>query len=191
MPGDDPRGELREQLVCDNLRLAYYFARRAYRDGCGLELEDLEQEAVLGLMAAAGLYDPQGHPRMPFGTWARPYIVRHVNEAIERWQRVQAEPLPAELADPETESAGELRLALEVWEMVQELPQRCQALVVRRYGLDERPAWGLLKLSAHFGLPSRTVGRLLQEGRSLLRAACIERGLAHDAWAQGLAAEIA
>lgn len=188
MMGDEPA---RERLVRDNLRLAYYHARRLHRPGrAGLDVEDLEQEAVLGLMAASQLYDLATHPEMPFGSFARLYLVRHINEALERWERARVDPLLGDFPDPSSDP-GRDRLALEVWDMLEHVPDRCRALLVRRYGLDGGPAMGLLELSDHFGLPARSVGRMLAIGRQVIRQECRARGFSFDRWAERLASEIA
>jgi RNA polymerase sigma factor (sigma-70 family) len=181
--------DAREQLVHDNLRLAYYHARRLYRPG-GLDVEDLEQEAVMGLMAAAGLYRPAENPQCPFSSFSRQYIVRHVNEAIRRWEKCRADPLFVDLPDPSADP-GRDRLALEIWDMLEHVPRACRALVVRRYGLDGEEPMGLIELSEHFGLPARTVGRQLAVGREIVRAECHARGFSVETYAQRLAAEIA
>ena len=185
----DP-SERREQLVRDHLRLAYYHARRLYggRAGRGgLEVEDLEQEAVLGLMAASAQYDQAEHPGMPFPAFSRLYIVRHVNEAARRWERCRAEPLGVDLPAP-TGDEGADRMALEVWDMLQGVPATERAILVRRYGLDGEPALGLVELAEFFGLPARSIGRALAMARSLVRRECKDRGFHFDRWAEAAAA---
>lgn len=181
MPFDDAG---RERLVTENLRYAYHLARLRHRPGMGaLGLEDLEQEAVLGLMAAAAAYDVEEHPDVPFSAFARRYIKTYINEIVARWGLVRLDPLTADIPAPAEDPRRE-RLALEVWDMLAHVPPRCRPLLVRRYGLDDGPALGLHELSRRFGLPPRTVGRLLEIGRDSVREQCRIRGFSFESWAR-------
>jgi RNA polymerase sigma factor (sigma-70 family) len=182
---------LRERLVTDNLRLAYSFARRAHRPSMGaLGVEDLEQEAVMGLMAAAAKYDIEEYPDVPFSTFARRYILRYIDDAASRWGMARLDPLVGDVPDRSTDShAG--RLELEVWDMLQCVPPRARPVLIRRYGLDGGPALGLLDLADHFGLPARSVGRLLAVGREVVRQECEARGFRFERWARAIAGKIA
>ena len=181
----------RERLVEKNLRLAYFHAHRACRQvNRALGLEDLEQEAVIGLMAAAGQYDVELHPDVPFSAFARDYILRYINEAIERWSRVELDPLLTEVPDPHFDTARE-RLQLEVWDMLEHVPRQVRPLLVRRYGLDGGPTLGLIELADKFGLTVRTAGRQLAMAREVIRHECRERGFSFERWAQQIADKIA
>ncbi len=89
----------RERLVTENLRLCDWTVNRALRhvwDGTFQpdERDDLVQEARLGLMRAAVLFDPTRGVR--FGTFAFWHIRQRVGRAMDRWHRVIPPP-----ADPD------------------------------------------------------------------------------------------
>lgn len=66
----------RHKLVEHNIRLAVKYAREW--QGCGLTLEDLIQEACLGLSVAAGKFDPD---KGRFTTYATQWIRKYLYEA--------------------------------------------------------------------------------------------------------------
>lgn len=172
----------RQQLVERNLRLAYYLARKI--EPMGVDLEDLEQAAALGLCAAAQIFDPDSHPGVKFGTFARDYVIRYLTEEITRHVRSEAHAhLRADVAEPGP-SATEDRMALEVWEALESLPPREKLLIVRRFGLDGGPPCGLIALSFHFGIPVRTISRLLAAARELIGDALRSRGWTQERWAE-------
>jgi DNA-directed RNA polymerase sigma subunit (sigma70/sigma32) len=66
----------RDKLVTSNMGLVHLVARRYVRPG-GLELEDIVQHGVIGLMRACDLYDPE---RSAFSS----YAVMWIRQAIGR-----------------------------------------------------------------------------------------------------------
>lgn len=182
MPRLDTYG--RQRLVADNLRLAYYLARRV--DRMGVELEDCEQAAALGLCAAAQAYDPDRHPGVPFSAYARDYVIRYLTEEVTRHVRAGLHAhLSADVAAPGP-SAADDRLANEVWEAVESLSVHERTLIVRRFGLDGGAPSGLFELSVHFGVPVRSLNRLLAVARRKLGEALRAKG-----WTEAQAAQAA
>ena len=80
-----------DRLIAGHLSLAYGMANRYRRRG--LPLEDLRQEALLGLLQAARRYRPEQGAR--FSTYAVYWIKKQILAALERekGQSLQAESL--------------------------------------------------------------------------------------------------
>jgi RNA polymerase sigma factor (sigma-70 family) len=170
--------DARERVVEENLRLAYYLARRAKRRvGELIELEDLEQEAALGLMVAAQNYDPKENPDVPFGAFAQLWVIRYLAELIQSTQRASLELcLTADVVDLSSGAPGSERLAIEVWETVAKLPRRERLMVVRRFGLDGAAPSKLYELGQHLGVSSTTAKRLLACALTQLRRDFMNEG---------------
>ncbi len=91
--------ELRNQFIVEWLPLAWRGCRRFMR--CGILLDDLRQEAVVGLIHAVDAFDPAKGPFMAYASKAinhqltdmcadqmRPYkITRHVNDLVNKVHR--------------------------------------------------------------------------------------------------------
>lgn len=79
--GDD---HARNRLVMEHMGLARKLARAAGRRG-PVDVADLVQEAVFGIVRAAAKYDPIAHPGVRFGNyaarWMRLYIARALADA--------------------------------------------------------------------------------------------------------------
>lgn len=168
------RSDERLKLVESHLRLAYFLARRV--EGCGLDLEDREQAAALGLCAAATAFDPDAHPGVPFSAFARDYIIRHLTDEVSRHVR---SGLHASLgADVEApgRSRAEARLDGDVWEAMESLTAFERRLVSRRFGLGGTAPAGLLELSFELGVPVRSLSRLLAIARRKLGESLRARG---------------
>lgn len=174
----------RELLVSKNLRIAYFLARKF--DGHGMELEDLEQEAALGLCAAALVFDPAEYPSANFGTYARDYVKRYLTEAVARHVRFQALSLSYDVPDA-CPSAAQDRMVSEVWDALEILSPRERMVVVRRFGLDGGPPSGLLELSFHFGIPVRSLNRMLCQARATVGDFLKSHGWTQEKWAQASA----
>jgi RNA polymerase sigma factor (sigma-70 family) len=160
----------REQTVRDNLRLAYHLSGLDQYRRWGLERDDREQEAVLGLCQAAQVFDPDR--RVAFGSFARTYIIGCIWRAIARnLAESDHEPLPDALAGPE---AG--RLEAEVAEALESLSEAEQVLLANRFGLDGCQPQGLIGLADTFGCSMRQVTRMLATAREHLRAELERRG---------------
>ena len=86
------RGDLaaKERLINSNLRLVVKFARRY--QGHGLPLEDLVQEAMLGLIRAAEKFDwRRGYK---FSTYAVLWIKQAIQRGLDNTGRAGADPRP-------------------------------------------------------------------------------------------------
>ena len=101
----------RDGLVNAHIGLAYSFAR-----GCqnrGLPLEDLRQEALLGLLEAAERFDPGRGTQ--FGTYAVHWIRKRLLAALDSEKAVTSntEPLgERDLAAPDTQTEPRLEPAI-------------------------------------------------------------------------------
>lgn len=77
-----------EALVTENMRLAYYIARRKYRN-CGMELEDTEATALLGLVKAAITFKPE--KGISFSTYAGACIDNEIRLELRKKKRHEYE----------------------------------------------------------------------------------------------------
>ena len=80
---------LRNRLVTANIRLVYHIALK-YRDQ-GLELDDLIQEGILGLMRAAFKFDANAESR--FSTYAYWWIKQAIKQAIGKQRSLIRYPM--------------------------------------------------------------------------------------------------
>ncbi len=77
-----------EALVTENMRLAYYIARRKYKN-CGIETEDVEATALLGLVKAAKTFNPE--KGILFSTYAGICIDNEILLELRRKRRHECE----------------------------------------------------------------------------------------------------
>ncbi|MDD4223971.1 MAG: sigma-70 family RNA polymerase sigma factor [Candidatus Cloacimonetes bacterium] len=84
-PNRDPNLE-RDRLIENHLRLAYKYAQK-YQNR-GLPLEDLRQEALLGLLEAARRFEPERG--WNFSTYACPWIKKRLLAALAKEKRATA-----------------------------------------------------------------------------------------------------
>ena len=150
----------RDQLVEQNMGFVVTTARQYV--GRGLSLDDLVSEGSVGLVKAAGKYDPARG--VHFASFAAPYIRRQIEKALQQEspeRRVESRnngehrsldaPLGAKpnvsllsiLVDgnaPETDGRANSALHEEAVEKVlQTLNEREQQVVVAYYGLGQEP----------------------------------------------------
>lgn len=149
-----------DQILGQFSKLAYGVARTyQYR---GLSLEDLRQEALLGLVYAAGRYDPECGAR--FSTYAVYWIKKQILQALDRESAASllADPLEGqhleELAAPDTLPAEDPELRLP--ESLPELERRILVLSCQ-YQLT------LKEISQSLSLPVERVKQL--RGKALRR----------------------
>jgi RNA polymerase sigma factor (sigma-70 family) len=162
----------REAIVRENLRLAYHLSALDRYRRWGLDREDREQEAVLGLCQAAQAFDPDAHPGVPFSSFARTHVIGCIWRAIIRHLAESNHvSLPCELA-----SADPDRLESEVSDALDELPVEEQQLIAHRFGLDGGEPVGLLGLADLYGCSVRQVTRMLAVAREHLRVELERRG---------------
>ena len=74
---------MRDRLVLDHLKLPQQIARKLVKSlpPC-FEMDDLIQAGMLGLLEAAGQFDPVAHPGVAFGAFARRRIKGEIQESI-------------------------------------------------------------------------------------------------------------
>lgn len=71
-----------DDLIDDNTRMIYKIARKYYGINRELELDDLIQEGILGLIAAANKYDFNNEKKAKFITFAVYYIDRYIHSCV-------------------------------------------------------------------------------------------------------------
>jgi RNA polymerase primary sigma factor len=127
------RGDVaaRNELVRRNLGLAGLFARRYARRNNGQDLDDLFQEAVIGLITAVGRFDAASHGDVSFTTYAGYWIRERIVKTLRRNTTVQV-------------AAHAYRLDAR-WRAGEDLPDRLCAIVRRA-----QAAW-----ADHVGLDGR------------------------------------
>ncbi len=123
------------QVAIDNRGLAYALARKFLN--CGLEIDDLVQEGLIGLWMAATKYDPtRGVPFSSFSRFHMLYCMRMGIYRCGRWVQRAREPIDIEDAGPaRTLDDDERALVLRA---IGELTIEEQAIILRHYGLDGR-----------------------------------------------------
>lgn len=74
-----------EELIVSNERIIYKIANKYNGINRELELEDLYQNGVLGLITAAKKYDFNNEKKAKFITYAVYYINRYINNSVNGW----------------------------------------------------------------------------------------------------------
>ncbi len=149
-----------DQILGNYGKLAYGVARR-YQNR-GLPLEDLRQEALLGLVYAAGRFDPDCGAQ--FSTYAVYWIKKQILQALDRESAASllADPLESqhleELAAPETLPAEDPALRL---------PESLPELERRILVLSCQHQLTLKEISQSLSLPVERVKQL--RGKALRR----------------------
>ena len=184
----------RDRMVTANLRLAHFVAYRLR--GAGLAIEDLVQEATLGLMRAVDKFDYRlGYKFSTYALqWIRQSTTRaiadasrtirvpgHVHDDIVRLrklgrpleQRLGREPTPAELAGasgmPERKVRQAQRFARAIDELLEALPPR-DALVVRlRLGIGGGEPRTLEEVGTSLGITRERTRQLEARAMNRLR----------------------
>jgi RNA polymerase primary sigma factor len=150
----------REEMVVGNLRLVLFWALRY--QGRGVELADLFQEGVIGLMRAVELYDAGRGTR--FSTYASWRIRSQMQAAVlvaERWSG--ADPrfdvvVPA--AEPDEsidEAVVHASVLCELRQAVDDLDDLGRRVVALRFGLDGTGPLSLNDVARQLHLGSRRV----------------------------------
>ncbi len=160
------RHAARRQLVELLLPAAAAMAARYRRAIPGLTRDDLQQEAVIGLLKAMDSYNPELN--VPFGAFARRRMAGATLDAVRRWAKgrrasypVEASPAEAPGQPPpsEIESADMLAYCLA------HLPQRHRKIVEMHF-IHHLPR---RCIAAELGLHVSRVGQLLREAAASLR----------------------
>ncbi len=174
--------EERNELVEKNIGLAVHFADTF--QASHMEYEDLVQEAYLGLIDAAQMYDPARGTA--FSTYARWHIVKTVMDAIHNRNEIVRTPRRrpsiicgpledsgvAEMPDPRASTAemmDEEEMVEAVRLCIKQLPSR-EAVVVRlRYGVNTRKLT-LTKVGDILGVTAERVRQIQNSAEEKLRA---------------------
>jgi RNA polymerase sigma factor (sigma-70 family) len=166
--------ERREEIVLAHLSLAYRICRdRRYRTW-GLHLDELEQAAAVGLVIASQSYDDERN--VPFGAYCRDYVARSIWEAItENLVGSEHVPITRDVPEPGSDPRTE-RLQSELHDALEALTPDEQHLLIRRFGLDDRPPMGLIDMADHFGCSARQMTRLLGAAKENLDRELRRRG---------------
>jgi RNA polymerase sigma factor (sigma-70 family) len=163
----------RENIVRENLGLAYHLAGLKRYRRWGTDPLDLEQEAVLGLCQAAQKYDDARN--VPFGKFARDHVIGCLWRAIMANLREEHAALPPELPADRTPASAD-RLVSDVAEAVSYLDRNDRMVLRARFGLEGGEPMGVIGLADHFGVSVTTMKRMLAEARMSLRAELERRG---------------
>lgn len=86
---ESERAAARERLIIHNLRLAMKICQE-YR-GCGMEIEDLFSEAVIGLMSAVDRWDPPKGSKL--SSYATVWIKQKIKRALSNQSRTVRLPV--------------------------------------------------------------------------------------------------
>lgn len=187
-----PQQRKRNQLVEDNMGLAVHFAK--HFQATRMDHEDLVQEAMMGLIDAAELYDPK--KGTTFSTYARWRILKRVMDAIHNTNEIIKTPRRrpshicrtldrfdgAGLIDP----APDVSDILDDAEMVdtvraclKELPSR-EALVIRmRRGINT-PKLTLQLVGRILAVSTERVRQIQVSGEEKLKHLLAEHGILRD-----------
>lgn len=177
-----------DKLVADNIRLAFYFAKRWYGQ---FEVDEVNSLAFLGLTKAAKTFDPD--KGIKFATYAARVINNEIRMAWRKDQNVKANrngkmlgsfqdiitndfegnelsledviPSDVELEDSVVNEVYKRELEREVFEALERLNEKQRGALYLYYieGLNQR------ETSERMGISQSYVSRLLKQGRSRLR----------------------
>jgi RNA polymerase sigma factor (sigma-70 family) len=157
-----------EKLLAEHQGLVLAVLKRQWLGG--MAYADLVQEGQIALWQAVLGYEPErGYA---FSTYAWRAIERRIWAVVGRWQRgggsveVVAAGDPLTIAERELEASQRQRGVAAV---VQQLPERLEAVISSVYGLDGRPARTLAALGRDWGLSRERVRQLHNEGLRQLR----------------------
>ena len=187
----------REALIVAHLALArakaaYYAAR------CGLEREDLEQEAMVGLCLAADRWRPESFPGIGFGCFAKVWIRRHLEAAI----RTEGHSIPDRLArarwrprrvrtpieyfavldrEPDLDNTSE-----QVWDALSLCDREQRAVVVRLYGLGDHCQRTVNQIAHELRMPRARVRSLADSALGMIGRELARRGWTAESWATAM-----
>lgn len=174
--------ETEDKLIEENMRLAYWTAQKF--KGCGIEQEDLNGIALLGLVKAARAYDEQ---KGAFTAFAIPVMRNRILMELRRNKRcAKAVSLDAEITssgDEKMVSLGEMipyreqgyerveaaLTALRLMQGLKEKERKAVYLILCR-GLSQRDAGRAL------GVSQSTVSRLIKSAKEKMRNCAGEGG---------------
>lgn len=161
------RQAARQQIVELLLPAAAAMAARYRRALPGLTRDDLQQEAVIGLLSAMDTYNPELN--VPFGAFARRRMTGAILDAVRRWAKGRRNTHPADAStteSPAQPAPSEIESADLLAYVLAQLPQR-QRKIVEMYFIQHVPR---RRIAAELGLHISRVGQLLREAAALLRS---------------------
>jgi RNA polymerase primary sigma factor len=177
----------RDRLVLGNLRLSVWLAKKLQKRfrTCQLELPDLIQEGVLGLIRAVELIEKRFGTR--FATYATPWIFQYIQRAIVNTERLIRLPAHREkggdyrelgrfscilsldcahraLTDPSSQESDLKELAREQSAAVRValkcLPARSAVVLERRFGFDRQEPQTLEEIGRQLGITRERVRQI-------------------------------
>jgi RNA polymerase sigma factor (sigma-70 family) len=185
-----PLQKKRNELVLANMGLATHFAN--HFQASRMEYKDLVQEAYLGLIDAAELYDPARGTK--FSTYARWHILKIIMDAIHTRNEIVRTPRrrpslicgSLETAYDLADSAPDVSEVLDEAEMVDAvrdgiklLPSR-EAMVIRmRRGVNTLPMT-LRQVGDILAVTPERVRQIQNSGEEKLRAILAESAILRD-----------
>ena len=173
--------EERNKLVEENMGLAVHFANNYQVSR--MEFEDIVQEAYLGLIDAAELFDPTRGTK--FSTYAGWHILKRIMDAVHNRNEMVRTPrrrpshvcnsldesanaIPDHRMGPDEELDANARTD-EVHDLIKELPPR-EAIVIRlRHGVNTEKLT-LRKVADILGVTPERVRQIQNSGEEKLRA---------------------
>lgn len=131
----------RHELVDSCIGLAYSLARRrGWQNYSGIEVEDLEQEALAALCGCAQRFDPVRHPNVRFSTFAGTCIIGRLCSYCAANRRRELTNFDMrEFVDPASMQPMEERDAEAIWTALEELGREELDLLDLHYGLNGGP----------------------------------------------------
>lgn len=173
--------EERNALVEANMGLAVHFAQ--HYQVSRMEFEDIVQEAYLGLIDAAELFDPERGTK--FSTYAGWHILKRIMDAVHNRNEMVRTPRrrPSHICGSLDESASSIpdqRPSVEeqfdadervnaIHDCIRELPAR-EAIVIRmRHGVNTERLT-LAKVASILGVTPERVRQIQNSGEEKLRA---------------------
>ena len=182
----------RNALVEKNMGLATHFAN--HFQASRMEYSDLVQEAYMGLLDAADMYDPKRGTQ--FSTYARWHIVKRVMDAIHTRNEIVRTPRRrpshicgtlddarvAQLADPSpdvSEVLDEAEMVDAVRAGIKLLPHR-EAVVIRMRRGVNTPAMTLSEVGRILAVTAERVRQIQNSGEEKLRAILAECAILRD-----------
>jgi len=183
--------EERNKLVEDNMGLAVHFANNYQVSR--MEFEDIVQEAHLGLIDAATLFDPDRGTK--FSTYAGWHILKRIMDAVHNRNEMVRTPrrrpthicnslddsantIPDERPSPDEQMDADARTD-EVQALIKELPARDGIVIRMRHGVNTERLT-LRKVAAILGVTPERVRQIQNGAEEKLRALVARSAILND-----------
>jgi RNA polymerase sigma factor (sigma-70 family) len=148
--------QARNKLVLANERLAAHCAKR-YRSTT-IGKDDLEQQAMLALIEAAGRFDPEGHPGIRFSTYAHRCIKGQLQTMLEKWLRIPTQSDVDFDWIPDRHSTDHSDVDAEkVWNALKAVRPKDRSIVIGHEGLDGEGSLTFREMAAQLGCSKQRV----------------------------------